>query len=119
MPIDGTPYVLRPLEYLTDGGDDTCPLPLLRCQLAAAGRSERVGLHAPAFLVRAPFPGNPAVLLQSVERGEEGARLHVEGAAGQLADPIGHADAVQRLQFERAQDQQIERAAEQVGSFFT
>jgi hypothetical protein len=41
--------------------------------------------------------------------------LDIEDVVRELADPLGHAEAVRRLEGEGPQDQEIERPLEQVG----
>jgi hypothetical protein len=47
--------------------------------------------------------------------GEQGSRLDVERTASNLLDASRDAHAVVRLEQERAQDQKVERALQQIG----
>jgi hypothetical protein len=102
-------------EHLAHSRDDALPEAALRRQLAPAGRSQPIRLDPSSLIVDVPFSGNPAFQLEPVERGEQRASLDDECAAGQLADAFGNPHAVQRLEVERAKDQQIQGALEQIG----
>ena len=48
-----------------------------------------------------------------MQGGEEGSGLNDKRPARDLTNPLGHGDAMQRLQLQRLQDQQIERPSNQ------
>jgi hypothetical protein len=50
-----------------------------------------------------------------MQRGEQGSRFDVERAASNLLDTASDAQAVSWLEQERAQNQQVKRALEQIG----
>jgi hypothetical protein len=66
-------------------------------------------------LVGRPFAGNPALLLEPMQRGEQRACLYAEGPTGQLTDAIGDSDTMERSQLQRPQHEQIERPTQQIG----
>ena len=51
-----------------------------------------------------------------MERGEQRARLDLERALGGLKDALGDGDAVQRLQFERSKNEQVQGAFDGAGT---
>jgi len=105
---------LRALEDLPDRRDDALPQAPLGRELATARHRQAVRLDAPPHLIHVPFAGNPPLAFKAMQRREQRASLDVKGTAGDLADPFGDAHAVQRFEGERAKDQQIERAFEEI-----
>jgi len=81
--------------------------------MAASFASETVGLDAPSLRRHLPLPFDPAVLLQPVQRGKQRSRLDVKRSSRCLEDAFGDSSAVERLQFERPQDEQIERTLDE------
>ena len=65
----------------------------------------------------APLGDNPALVLQAMQRRIECAGAHLEHLAGDLLDAKRDAPAVHRLERECLQDQEIQRALEQVSGF--
>src|SRR5262249_54801729 len=107
---------LRPrLQDLAHREHDPLPLLGLPLELAATGGLEAVRLDAVAVLRLAPRADDGALLLQTMERREERARLDDEGAGRDLLDPLGDREPVARLERERPQDQEVERSLEQLG----
>ena len=83
--------------------------------MPAAPTGQTVRLDAAAAGRHFPVPFDPAVLLQPMKRGKERSRLHLKRAFRRLEDALGDGGAVERLQFERAKDQQIQRALDERG----
>jgi hypothetical protein len=59
--------------------------------------------------------GEPPSLFEAMQRREQGSGFDVERAARDLLDTTCDAQAVSRLEQERAQDQQVKRSLEQIG----
>jgi putative transposase len=112
-PPDRSPRASAGVEHLADGGNDATPLALFGGELPAAVGSQRIALH-PAGLLGRPFAGNPALLLEPMQRRKQRARLHAEGPAGQLTDAIGNGNTMERSQLQGPQYEQIERATQQI-----
>jgi hypothetical protein len=106
---------LRAFEDLPNRRDDTLPQAPLGRELASARRRQAVRFDAPPHIIQVPFAGNPALAFKAMQRREQRASLDVKDTAGDLADPFGDAHAVQRFEGERAKNQQIERAFEEIG----
>ena len=84
-------------------------------QLTAAGRRQRVVARAAVVLGRAPFSPRPAVDQQPLERGVQRAFTNGEHVGGREPQMLNDAVAVLRAADERLQDQELERAGEQIG----
>ena len=84
-------------------------------ELLPAGLGQRVEAGAPVGLGRAPLGGDPALMLQAVQRRIERALLHAQQFVRDLLDALRDRPAVHRLERDRPQDQQVERALNQVG----
>jgi hypothetical protein len=83
-------------------------LAVSRLEVTAARLRELVELR-PAIVFRLPpFGLQPALLLETMKRGKEGAGLDVERPASDLGDPARYAKAVIGPERERPQNQQIE-----------
>ena len=76
---------------------------------------ELVVLRPPAELGDRPLRFNPALVFEPMEGGIERTLVDLQHVLGDLLDPFGDRPAVQRLGLQRPQDQQVERAGEQVG----
>src|SRR5581483_10619644 len=103
-------------EHLGDGERDARPLFLLGGEAAAPGGGQRIALDPAPLLVGGPVAGDQPVRFEPVERRKERSRLHAEGAARDLLQAFGDAEAVPRLELERAEDQEVERAFEKLGA---
>src|SRR6476469_7240888 len=85
---------------------------------AAEGR--QVVVLGAAIVVRdAPFAVDPLLLLETLEGGIERALVDLEHAARRLLDALGDAPAVHRRERERAQNEEVDRAAERLAGRFT
>src|SRR6185503_19266346 len=84
-------------------------------ELAAARARQRVVLRAPGVRRIAPFGVEPAGTLEALQRGEEGAGIHLEHAARDLLDPPADAEAVQRPEAQRLEDQHVQGPLDDVG----
>ena len=83
--------------------------------MAASGASQTVGLDAVARRQRFPFALDPSVLFQAVERGKQRSGLDLERPARRLKDALGDSGAMERLQFERPENQQVQSALDERG----
>jgi len=80
-----------------------------------AGGSQAVVLRLPLVFRLAPFGRNQALVLQPVQGGVQRSLLNLETITGDLLNPKEHAVAVKRAQRHRLENQQIERALQQLG----
>src|SRR5687768_505143 len=101
-------------EHRLEAGGEAAPALQLRAEGAAAGGGDLVVAGAPVVVARAPRAGDQAVLLEALERRVEGALVHLQHAVGDLLDALADPPAVHGLERERLQDEQVERAAEDV-----
>src|SRR5215467_8370976 len=100
-------------EGQADGDRDARPVGGLFLKLSSAGAGERVVFRAALRGSFAPVGLEPSRLLHSVERREERAWSHFEGALGDLLDPSGNPHAMERAKGERLEDEKVERALEE------
>ena len=94
------------------------PVPTLRFsfQLPAPGRGEPVGLGPSVRPRRSPLGLQPTPLLEPVQRRKERARIDLKRPLRELLHAPRHPEAVVRVERQRLQDQQVERAPEQISS---
>src|SRR5262245_10756934 len=78
---------------------------------------ELIELGPPVVLRRFPLGGDPALVLELVERRIERPFAHLENFPRNLAEPDADSPAVQRLERENLQDQEVECALNQIGRF--
>ena len=88
-----------------------CQLCGLGAEGAAAGRREAVVLGAAVVVGELPVAVDPFFLLQSLERGIERSLVDLEHAVGGLLDALGDAPAVHGPERERAEEEEVDRAA--------
>ena len=89
-----------------------------RFELTLAGFGEGVIFCPPLVLRIAPGGLEPAGFFHAVESRKERSRFHVEGALGDLIDPVRNAEAVERLCRQGLQDQEMERTLQEIRFFF-
>src|SRR6185295_1242924 len=104
-------------ECACDGQRDPLPVLGLDSELTPAGWRQLVEPRPPVRVGFPPFAGEPAVLFETMESGKERARADVEGAPGHLLDAPGDPQTVSRLVDEALENEQIERASEQIRLF--
>src|SRR5688572_15643705 len=104
----------RELEDELNGFGKATPGGGLACELAAPGGGELVELGAAPELGDAPLGLHEAIVLEPVERGVERSLIHAERVARDLLDAVRHGPSVHRLARERAEDEEIERALEEL-----
>ena len=97
-------------EDETDRADEAVPGRELLAQRASSGGGEPVVLRAPAVLGGAPLRVDPASLLQPDERRVDGALAYLQRVLGELLDAVGESPSVHRRERERLEDEQVERA---------
>src|SRR6185312_3041933 len=105
----------RGAEHRGDGGGVALPARRLGAKLLAAAGGELVELGAFALVGEPPLGLDPLALLEAVEGGVEGAVEHLEGAAGGGADHARDGVSVPRAPGEGLEDEDVERALEEVG----
>src|SRR5262245_1247967 len=96
------------------GVDELRPGGRLGAQLRSACRRETVDLCFPIRVGEAPFALDPAAFLEPVESRIEGALSEVKNVVREFLRPPGDRVAVRRSPRECFQDEEIERALEQV-----
>src|SRR5215471_13289725 len=107
--------LLRGSENAGDGGGHAQPGCLLVVELAAAQRGQLVELRLPPGFRRRPLRSEPSALLETMEGRIERALLDLQHVAGDLLEPLGDGVAMDRSETHHFQDQQIERALQQIG----
>src|ERR1043166_7668159 len=93
-----------------DRADESVPGRELLSQRASSGGGEPVVLRAPAVLGDAPLRIDPAPLLEPDERRVDGALPYLQRVLGELLDAVGESPSVHRRERERFEDDQVERA---------
>ena len=81
--------------------------------MATSLTSQMVGLDAAALRRRLPLSFDPSILFQAVEGGEQRSRLDLERPSRGLKNALGDSGAMERLQFERAEDEQVQGALDE------
>ena len=103
------------IQHQAHRGDDALPRRLFSRQMAASLARQTVGLDAAALRRRFPLPLDPSVLFQAMERGKQRSRLDLERPSRGLEDALGDRGAMERLQFERPEDEQVQGALDERG----
>src|SRR5260221_410039 len=104
----------RVIEYAADRGDQAIELLTLGSELFAAGRSQRVKARAAIVFRRAPFALHPAFEQQALQRGIQRALADLQDVFGEHAQALRDAVAMLLAAGERLQDQQVERAGQEI-----
>ena len=78
---------------------------------------EGVVFGAAIVVADGPLGGDPCVLFEFVERGVEGALADLQDFAGDLADALGYGPAVHGFEGDDFQDQEVQRALDEIGGF--
>ena len=90
-----------------------CPVSTSSC--SSPGGGELVVLGAPVVLRGSPARGERPGVLEAVQGGEERPGPDVEGVARDLLDAARDAESVELTEGERLEDEQVERALQEVG----
>src|SRR5438128_8510705 len=113
------PSRARRPEHARDRLDDLLPARPLGQQLRAAGPRQPV-LARPLLLLRdLPLRRDPPLLLEAVERGIERSGVDLQYLAGAGADRLRDPVAVARPPLQRPQDEEAERALQQLDPVLT
>ena len=99
----------------SDGIRMTVPHRRLRAKARTSGGAQLVELRATVAIGDAPLRRDPPAPLETVERRVQRPLLDQEDRAGRVLDPLAHAIAMHRAPAQRLEDEQVERAAQQVG----
>src|SRR5262245_50150053 len=108
---------LRALDQEVHGRREALPGFQLALELPSPLARQRVELRVAPEIGRLPLGANPALLLEAMERGIERALADRQRVAGEQLNALGDPPAVQRLARDGFQDEQIQRALEQIGGF--
>ena len=100
-----------------DGGRQPLPVGGFAFELAAARAGQRVELRSPIVLALLPLGGDPAVLLELVQRRIERAVADLQHVVRDLPQALADGKAVQRFEREDLQNQQVESALDEIGGF--
>src|SRR5439155_21425211 len=84
-------------------------------ELLLPGAGEFVKPRAARVLRVAPLGVQPSSAFETLERRQQGTRIHLEDAARDLLDAAGNAEAVHRLEAQSFQDEHVERALDDIG----
>src|SRR5208282_658989 len=105
------------LQNAPDRGRQSIPLGGFFYELLAAGRCQRIKPRLAVICGDSPFRGNPAALLQPLERGVKRSVLHQKLLIRRLLDGARDPLAVLRSKNQRAQNQQVQGALQQFEPF--
>jgi hypothetical protein len=105
------------IEEGRDRRRQSAPLLRFALELQTARTRQRVVLRAASRGGVTPLGDHPSLMLQAVQRRVERSRTHLEDFAGDLLDAKRDAPSVHRLEGDGFQDQEIQRALEQVSRF--
>src|SRR5437763_972468 len=83
-------------------------------ELLSSGSSQRVEPGAAVVFRRAPFGFHPALEQEPLQRRIKRAFADLQHFIGHVLEPLRHGVAMQRFAHERLQDQQLERAGQEV-----
>ena len=105
---------LRKPHHALDGVRHSLPFARFNGELTAAGRREPVILGPAAELRHLPLGFEPALKLEPVQGRVERALVDLQHVFGNRLDALRDCPAVQGVLLQRAQDQQVERAGQQI-----
>src|ERR1044072_6954486 len=112
-------HLLRALESgdTKNRGGQAVPFFRLYLHLLYSQASQRVKFGAAIIFRRLPFCLDPALLLQFMQSGIKGSVAYLELVIGNLSQAAAYGPAVQWLEGENLQNQEIQGALDQVGWF--
>ena len=102
------------MENPGDGAGEFFPFGGFERKLFSAFWGKTVEFGAAVVFGNAFFDGDPAAFDKAVQGGIEGALLDLENVLGVALDVLGYGVAVGRTGEEGTQDEQVERALEEV-----
>src|SRR4051794_31130052 len=106
---------LSMFEDASDGGRDALPACGLFSELLSARLGEAIELRTPVVFGITPGGFDPALLLETVERGVKRSLRNLQHVARDLLQPLRDAPAVHVAGREGSEDEQIEGTLEKVG----
>src|SRR6188508_3400893 len=104
----------RFLEHEPNPARKPCPFGFLVHEPLLAGPGQAIEARPAIVLRRAPFGGDPALFFKSLKSGVERTLLDLEDFVGELADPLRNRPAVERLERDGLQDQQVNGALNEI-----
>src|SRR5688500_18654817 len=112
--LDRSRGLLRGAEHLPHGLHEPAPGRRLGAKLTPALDGQTVELRASIVRRELPLGLDPAALLQAMERWVKRTFADLEDLARQLLDPPRDGVAVGRSPAQRLEDEQVERALQQI-----
>src|SRR5437588_4234550 len=103
------------LYDMRNGRGEAVPVAGFLFQVPAAEPRQRIEFGAPVVLAEFPFGGDPALLFELDHSGTERAVTDLKNVPGDLLQALADGQAVQRLEREDFQKQQVQRALDEVG----
>jgi len=97
-----------------DGGGEAGPGFALALELGAAGGGDGIEAGLAVGLGGSPLGADPALLLEAVEGGVEGALLDLEDFVGELLDALGDGPAVFGLEGDGLEDEEVEGSLDEI-----
>src|SRR3954468_3330281 len=102
-------------DHLGNRAGQAIPAGGLVLELPASSAGERIELGAPVVLGRLPLVLDRALVLQLVQRGIERSIGDLKTVARGLPQPQPDGPAVQRLERQNLEQQQVQRALDEIG----
>src|SRR5438105_3565400 len=102
------------IHHARDRGYEIGPLRMLLLQSPPAGGGELVILRAAVVLGRFPLGGDPALELEALQGGIEGAEFDIQSVARDGANGFGDTVAMKRSEEEGLQDQHVEGSLKEI-----
>src|SRR3954469_4131695 len=96
--------------------DDALELFAFVYEVLASGGGDRVEARAPVVFGRAPLGTDVAVEKETLERRVKRAFADLQYVTGDIANALRDAVAVHGVRGQRAEDEEVERAGEQLGA---
>ena len=93
------------------------PTGRLRCSVAFGQFGQRIDFGRRLFCRRFPLRTDPAFLFELVQSRVERTVAHLQNTIGDMAEPATNREAVQRLDREDFQQQEIQGSLDQIGRF--
>src|SRR5262245_11121559 len=97
-----------------DGAREPLPVGAFAFEVLATRAGQVVELRAPPEVARLPLRGDPALLLELVQRGVERSVADLQRVIGDLPEALADRPAVHRLERQNLQDQEVERSLDEI-----